>query len=559
MGIVGAMQQRVAITQDLVLVGGGHAHVHVAEELRHAAGARGARDARYPRGRDALFGHAAGLRRRALFARRMPHRSRPARAVCRRAADPRRSDRARPGRLRIVVRCPSADPIRCSVDRYRLGPPLRRCPRRRRARNRGQADRPVRGALGGVAGAGARDAAAAPRRGRRRRRRGRARAFGATSPGRTEGRRGRGNPGHPRGVAAVAQCPGPPAVRADPRRSPGDRARRQRRRACRAGCSALRRWQAGRIRRGAVGDPGRCRALARRHRPAADAGGLHRGRRQAALARRPEDLRGRRRRDDARPSAREGGSLRRPAGSAARRQSAPRARRAAATTGRAAKARAGADRHRRRAGRRVARAARGVWPAAVAVQGVDRPSLDAALPRIAGDAARAGRRPDALRRLRGEGPGGGAQPGHGAAPSGDERRGDDRSRQPGRCGADLVPWCAAAAADRRFLSRDGRRPVSVRQDCCDPCARRHLRDGRNAGERTGDRDPAAGAPADRRARPFSHAARWPRRAGAGRRRADRRAQRRGRRTRSRICRDRTAAARKAAAQGWAALSAIGWS
>src|SRR5271165_3266590 len=343
----------------------------------------------------------------------MSYRSRPARAICRRAADPCRSGRARQGQLRIAVRCPSADPIRCPVDRHRLDAALGRCARRRRACDRGQADRPVRGPLGGVAGAcprdAARDAAAAPRRGRRWRRRGRARAFGTAPPGRTEGRRGRGNPRHPRPIAAVAQRPGPPVVRADPRRSPGYRARRQRRHPCRAACSALRRWHAGRIRRGTVGDPGGRCALARRHRPAANAGGLYCGRRQAALARRPADLCGRRRGDDARPSPRQGGSLRRPTGSAARRQLAARARRAAAAPRRAAKARPGADRHRGQAGRSLARPVRDVWPAAVAVEGLDRPPLDAALHRTAGNAPGAGRRPDALRRLRRQGSGSGSR------------------------------------------------------------------------------------------------------------------------------------------------------
>jgi len=91
-----------------------------AEELRHATRAGGACDARHARRRDALFGHAAGLRCRVLLVRGMPYRSRSARDFCRRTVDPRRSDRPRPRRARCAHPRPSADPLRHSVNRYRL-------------------------------------------------------------------------------------------------------------------------------------------------------------------------------------------------------------------------------------------------------------------------------------------------------------------------------------------------------------------------------------------------------------------------------------------------------
>ena len=157
---------------------------------------------------------------------------------------------------------------------------------------------------------------------------------------------------------------------------------------------------------------------------------------------------------------------------------------------------------------------------------------------------RGGRGADALRRLRRQGAGRRARPRHGTAAAGDQRRGHDRPRQPRRRGADRFSRRAAIVADRRFLPRDGRRPVSVRADRRDPCARRHLCDGRPAGDRACDRHAAAGASGDRRARSFSHAARRPRRARAGGRGAGRRPQRRGRRTGARLCRDRPRARRE---------------
>ena len=132
----------------------------------------------------------------------------------------------------------------------------------------------------------------------------------------------------------------------------------------------------------------------------------------AAFAGRPGRLRRRRHRDDAGASAREGGRLRGARRTAAGRQSAARARRQGTAARRAAKARAGADRQRRRQGGRVARALRGLWQAAVAAEGLDRPALDAALHRIAdhgrgGGRQRRGR--DALRRLCRQGTGGSAE------------------------------------------------------------------------------------------------------------------------------------------------------
>ena len=112
---------------------------------------------------------------------------------------------------------------------------------------------------------------------------------------------------------------------------------------------------------------------------------------------------------------------------------------------------------------------------------------------------RGGRGRDALRRLRREGAGRGAGARDGAARPGVEAGSLARSRQPGRRGDRVVSGRAAAVADRRFLPRDGRRPVSVRAHRGQPCARRHLRDGRIAGNRAGDRDLAAIAPGDHRA------------------------------------------------------------
>src|SRR5262249_8249337 len=183
------------------------------------------------------------------------------------------------------------------------------------------------------------------------------------------------------------------------RRSPGYRGHRQRRRTGRAASSAVRRWQADRIRRGVVGDRGRGRALARRYRSAADARRLHRGRQLPAIPWRLEDLCRRRRGDNARSPPRESGRVRGPSGSAARRQSAARACRQAAATRGAPKASARANRYWRSAGGRLARTVCRAWPAIVAAEGLDRPPLGAALCRTTRDGAGTGGRPDGLRRV----------------------------------------------------------------------------------------------------------------------------------------------------------------
>src|SRR5271157_3635696 len=123
-----------------------------AEGLWHAADAGCARHLDQPRRRDALFRDAAGLRRRALLLCGVPHRSRPARALCRGAADPRRGDRPRPDRAFRAVPCAPADPLGPAVDRHRLGAADRRGPRCCRAYDLGQADRPFRSAEYRLAG-----------------------------------------------------------------------------------------------------------------------------------------------------------------------------------------------------------------------------------------------------------------------------------------------------------------------------------------------------------------------------------------------------------------------
>src|ERR1700746_3015192 len=156
LGIVATMRQQIAIKQDLVLVGGGHAHVHVLKSfgMRPMAGVRVTlvtRDVETPYS-GMLPGYVAGhysldechidLGRLARFAE--------ARLI--------RDDAIGLDRANCALLCGAHTPIRYFVERYRLGSALRRCPRRRRARDRGQADRPVRGTLGGAVGAGARSA-----------------------------------------------------------------------------------------------------------------------------------------------------------------------------------------------------------------------------------------------------------------------------------------------------------------------------------------------------------------------------------------------------------------
>src|SRR5438128_2284556 len=72
----------------------------------------------------------------------MPHRSWSPRPLCRSPIDPRRGDRPRPSRALGAVPRPSADPLGHSLDRHRLGAADRRCPRPRRAHDRGQGAAP---------------------------------------------------------------------------------------------------------------------------------------------------------------------------------------------------------------------------------------------------------------------------------------------------------------------------------------------------------------------------------------------------------------------------------
>ncbi len=210
------MQQRGAINQDLVLVGGGHAHVHVLKSfgMRPLPGVRVtliSRDVETPYS-GMLPGYVAGhytfeechidLGRLARFA--------GARLIRDEAIG---LDR---GQALCPVPRPPADPLGPVVDRHRLHTADRRCPRGGRAHDRGQADRPFRRPVGGVARPCAEDAAAAPCGGRRRCCRCRAGALGAVSARRPVQRRGRGYAGNAGGAAAVAQPAGPSTVRADP-------------------------------------------------------------------------------------------------------------------------------------------------------------------------------------------------------------------------------------------------------------------------------------------------------------------------------------------------------
>ena len=175
MGIVVAMQQHVAITQDLVLVGGGHAHVHVLKSfgMRPVPGVRVTlvtRDVETPYS-GMLPGYVAGhysldechidLGRLARFA--------GARLIRDEAIGLDRAD--------CALVCDAHPPIRYDVLSIDIGSAPRSddVPG---AAEHAIAVKPIdrfAERWEAIAGAGARDAAAAPRRGRRRRRRSRAR------------------------------------------------------------------------------------------------------------------------------------------------------------------------------------------------------------------------------------------------------------------------------------------------------------------------------------------------------------------------------------------------
>src|ERR1700730_13618042 len=216
------MQQRVAITQDLVLVGGGHAHVHVLKSF----GMRpvpGVRVTLVSRGGETPYsgmlpGQVAGhysldechidLGRLARFA--------GARLI--------RDEAIGLDRANCALLCEAHPPIRYDVLTIDIGSaprsddvpgaaehaiavkPIDRFAARweallARARDMPQLRLAV---VGGGAGGGG----LAP--------------SGPTSAGRTDGARGRGNPGYPRGRACVPPPPRPRVFRTYPCGSPGD-------------------------------------------------------------------------------------------------------------------------------------------------------------------------------------------------------------------------------------------------------------------------------------------------------------------------------------------------
>ena len=114
------------------------------------------------------------------------------------------------GAPRVAVPCPPADPLRCRVARHRLdAAPRTMCPARPSTRSRSSRSTASPSAGRRCWTARTASAAAAPRGGRRRRRRRRTGAVGAASAAPAcSATRARGDAGHPRGAAAVAQCRG---------------------------------------------------------------------------------------------------------------------------------------------------------------------------------------------------------------------------------------------------------------------------------------------------------------------------------------------------------------